>query len=1139
MAVLKRSELLEKLLRQAETLAKENECSTATRDHIIAAAIRYVQSSGADGEPGENDQLKKVVSQALGTGISADALLSHWRGKTVPSMERTLLVLLKNKVADAAEKQSLPTIPADLFLSMLIKESTAALRTLTGGEKPAKPPDVSEPGPDTGYSVHQPGTESRTEAEPVPAQPADIATLVQQTKELQTRLDETVLGQAHAVSSFIAGYFQAELQAMIEKNRERPRGTFLFAGPPGVGKTFLAQEAARELKLPFRRYDMSEYSNANAVDELAGSDKNYKASAEGQLTGFVAKNPRCVILLDEIEKASLDVIHLFLQVLDAGRLRDNHTDHEVSFGDAILIFTTNAGRELYENSDVRNLSTLSRDTILDALGRDLNPKTKEPLFPAAICSRFASGNVVMFNHLEAHILRTLIEKRLAYHSENLHSSAGVSIETDEAISTALLLAEGASADARMVKGRADAFFGGELYELFRNLTSPKIGASPSTVKSIHVGLDVAGMSDEIAALFTPQEPVHALVFSGKTLLSDTDSPDLPVFHYVHTAEDAKAVIKRNPIQMILCDYTDAPTSARMLNREDMLSDNRTFLLETLSAYPDIPILLLEAADNPFSKEEKDSYLHRGVQGFISVSDDRQELVEQLVELVNRALQQNSLTSLARANKLLTYDTYQQLSDDGESARITLFDMRLKTAVKAEDTGNVLSMLSRPDVRFDDVIGADSAKDELRYYCDYIRNPWKYLTQGAPAPKGILLYGPPGTGKTMLAKAFAAEVNAAFIATEGNRFFKGIVGQGAEMVHKLFAAARRYAPSVLFIDEIDAIARSRTGRDTDLAQDSEQILTALFAEMDGFSTNSAKPVIVLGATNYGISASDRLQLDAAMLRRFDRRILIDLPAEKDRKQFLTNEIRQKRGQLFQISDAMIDSLSERSTGMSLAQLTSVVDMALRNSLRKSGQFIDDAMLEEAFETFVSGDKKQWDAETILRTARHEAGHALLSWLGGEKPSYVTIVSRGDHGGYMQHATQEDKFGYTRAELLARIRTALGGRAAELVCYGPEDGVTTGASGDLKTATSLAQRMLCTYGMVPDFGLAVVEDTSQPISKSIRAQVNMILQTELENAVSLLTASRAMLDKLVEELRKRNSLNGKELDDLLTGMEGVDA
>jgi ATP-dependent Clp protease ATP-binding subunit ClpA len=201
---------------------------------------------------------------------------------------------------------------------------------------------------------------------------------------------------------------------------------------------------------------MSEYANANAVDELAGSDKNYKASAEGQLTGFVAKHPRCVILLDEIEKASLDVIHLFLQVLDAGRLRDNHTDQEVSFADAILIFTTNAGRELYENSEVRNLSTLSRDTILDALGRDLNPKTKEPLFPAAMCSRFASGNVVMFNHLEAHILRRLIEKRLAHHAGNLSASTGVSLELDEAVSTALLLAEGASADARMVKAAQQA-----------------------------------------------------------------------------------------------------------------------------------------------------------------------------------------------------------------------------------------------------------------------------------------------------------------------------------------------------------------------------------------------------------------------------------------------------------------------------------------------------------------------------------------------------------------------------------------------------------------------------------------------------------------------------------------------------------
>ncbi len=1123
MADIKRSDLLESILRSAEALAQENQCSAVTRDHILAAALRCVANPAPGTDEQETQRLHQLLSDQLDANVTTDILINFWRGKTVTFSEKTMLALLKNKVASAAESQKKDAITADFFLEALLKDGTPATRQ--AGEAIAAQP--ASPSPAEPSAPAAPAEEAQPA---VPEDPADIGQLALKTKELQQNLQSRVLGQAHAISCFAAGYFQAELQAMIEKDRERPRGTFLFAGPPGVGKTFLAQQAAAELKLPFRRYDMSEYSNANAVDELAGSDANYKASAEGQLTGFVNANPRCVLLLDEIEKASIDVIHLFLQILDAGRLRDNRTDEEVSFRDAILIFTTNAGRGLYENSEVRNLSTLSRDTILDALGKDLNPKTKEPLFPAAICSRFASGNVIMFNHLEAHTLRSLIEKRLNTHFSNLHDATGVTVDMDEAIPTALLLAEGSAADARMVRGRADAFFGGELYELFRNLTSPEIGVAPSAVKQIHVGIDLAGMSDEIATLFTPREPVHALVFASSPLLTDADSPDLPVLHYVRTADEAKKIIKRNPIQMILCDFTDCLTKSHLLNREDVPSESRAFLLEALAVYPDIPVLLLESGENPFSAEEKDSYLHRGAQGFITVSGDKQDLIAQLVALVDRAVQQNSLTALARANKLITFESSQQL--EGDAARITLFDLQLKTAVKSEDTDNVLSMLSRPDVRFDDVIGADSAKDELRYYSDYIRNPWKYLSHGAAAPKGILLYGPPGTGKTMLAKAFAAEVNAAFIATEGNRFFKGVVGQGAEMVHKLFAAARRYAPAVLFIDEIDTIARARTGRDTDLAQDSEQILTAFFAEMDGFATQSAKPVIVLGATNYGVESSDRMSLDPAMLRRFDRRVLIDLPAEKDRQLFLTRQIRQKHKEQFNVSDAAINAISERSTGMSLAQLTSVIDMALRMSLRHSDQPINDALLEEAFETFISGDQKQWDADTILRTARHEAGHALLSWLCGEKPSYVTIVSRGDHGGYMQHASQEDKMGYTRKELLNRIRVALGGRAAELVCYGAENGVTTGASGDLRTATSLAQRMLCTYGMMEPFGLAVVESPSQQLSERIHAQVNRILEEELTNAVHLLASRRHMLDKLVEELRQRNSLNGKDLDQLLS-------
>ena len=1043
--------------------------------------------------------------------------------------EKMILSVQKGKAINAAKAANRTLLTADMYLREILREETDGIKGLhKGHDAPVREKAPAAP-------TVEPAAEKRTqpqaaEQKPAPgAQPASMRGMIEKTRELQQRLQDTVLGQQRAVSVFAMGYFQSELQAAIEKERKRPRATFLFAGPPGVGKTFLAEEAAKLLGLPFQRFDMSEYAGPNAADELSGSDANYKASAEGLLTGFANKNPQCVLLFDEIEKASIDVIHLFLQVMDAGRLRDNRTDREVSFKDAILIFTTNAGKNLYEDGNDQNLSALSREVILDALGKDINPKTKEPFFPAAICSRFASGNVVMFNHLNAHTLHAIVEKQLGRHMDNLREGLGIDVRMDPAVSTAILLAEGASADARTVKSSADSFFGNELYELYRLILSRAGGEEKEEIKRVRFSVDLDGQEEKIKKLFSPSERVHVMCYPSLPL--DDAGEDLPVLHSVGSFAEAKETLDQENIQLLLCDLgsrDDAPQG--YLNREDRSSPGRAFLLELLEKYPSLPVVLVESETTAFSEEEKESYLRRGIRGFLDMEEN--ESKERLRQFTQEILQNNSLSSLARANQLIRFETAQRVTEDGGEAEVILFDLRLEKAIKASDSENIMSLLSTPDQSFDDVYGAEDAKKELRFFVTYMNDPKKFRRQGASAPRGVLLYGPPGTGKTMLAKAFAAESGATFIATEGNQFFKGIVGQGAAMVHRLFATARRYAPSVIFIDEIDAIARTRTGRDTDMSQDSEQILTALFAEMDGFTSDPSKPVFVLGATNYQVEPGARLSLDPAMLRRFDRRILIDLPNLETRKMYLKNQTDKKP--LFKISEEEIDSLGNRSTGMSLAQLASVMDLAIRTAMQDGAETIGDEALEEAFETFNSGEKREWKPEIMLRTARHEAGHALISWLTGEKPAYVTIVSRANYGGYMQRADQEDRMGYTRQELLDRIATALGGRAAEIVCYGSEGGLSTGASGDLRHATNLARQMLCVYGMDDEFGLAVFNPDSEAIVPDVQRRVNAILKEQLARAVRLISDHRDKMDKMVQALQKNNILRAADIDKLLGDM-----
>lgn len=503
-------------------------------------------------------------------------------------------------------------------------------------------------------------------------------------------------------------------------------------------------------------------------------------------------------------------------------------------------------------------------------------------------------------------------------------------------------------------------------------------------------------------------------------------------------------------------------------------------------------------------------------------------VKKVIAKCKIAYQQGNMMKLARENKALSYKTSQTISKNKKTATINLFDFRLSLITDANDSKSILDNVSRPDLHFDDVIGAEDAKQELRYFVEYLKNPVKYMRKGVRSPKGVLLYGPPGTGKTLLAKAMAGESGVTFLRAEGNEFLKRYVGEGAEAVHLLFNAARKYAPSIVFIDEIDAIGKDRGMLGS--GDTTGDVLTAFLTEMDGFNVDTSKPVFVLAATNYGVDSEKGKSLDAALLRRFDRRIFIDLPNKDERKRFL--EMKLSKHHAVKLSQDQLDNLAMRSTGMSLAELESVFEMALRSAIRFETDVIGDAEFEEAFETFNNGEKKEWNPDTIKRTARHEAGHALICWLSGEKPSYLTIVARGDHGGYMQHANTEGKGLYTKSELLGRIRTSLAGRASEIVYYGTEEGISTGASGDLYSATKIAEQMICNYGMDQDVGMSYVDSGTfnGAMNQAVRNKVNLMLDEELGTAIKIIEANKQAIDAIVVALMEKNHLKENEIDDI---------
>lgn len=310
-------------------------------------------------------------------------------------------------------------------------------------------------------------------------------------------------------------------------------------------------------------------------------------------------------------------------------------------------------------------------------------------------------------------------------------------------------------------------------------------------------------------------------------------------------------------------------------------------------------------------------------------------------------------------------------------------------VEADDQKDVLSAEEKTDIHWSDIVVSEDVKSELQYFQSYLKDAKSFLKKGAATPKGILLYGPPGTGKTPLAKVMAAESDVTFLTASADQFISKWVGEGPQAVHRIFSIARKYAPAILFIDEIDAIGRRRT--EEAFHDGRQEILNALLTEMDGFKTSVKKPVLVMGRPPI-LAAITAVQ--AHWIRRWfgglTGSICIDLPDRAGRIQLL--KMLRNKHQILRISDDMLQNLAERSIGMSPALLEGAVNAAIREAIR-SGTEVSDSMMDEAFEKYNHGEEKHWNRADLIKTARHEAGHAVVCNYFGEEPSYLTVAGPG--------------------------------------------------------------------------------------------------------------------------------------------------
>jgi len=460
-------------------------------------------------------------------------------------------------------------------------------------------------------------------------------------------------------------------------------------------------------------------------------------------------------------------------------------------------------------------------------------------------------------------------------------------------------------------------------------------------------------------------------------------------------------------------------------------------------------------------------------------------------------------------------------------------------ILGKGASNLISS-EKPNVKFDDVAGNDEAKEEVKEIVDFLKEPQRYLDLGAKIPKGVLLVGPPGTGKTLLAKAVAGEADVKFFAVSGSSFIEMFVGVGASRVRDLFSQAKKEAPAIIFIDEIDAIGKSRAAGGMMGGNDErEQTLNQLLAEMDGF--DSDVPVIVLAATNRPEV------LDPALLRpgRFDRQVLVDKPDFKGRVEILKVHIKG-----YKLSKEVdLEEIAKLTAGLAGADLANIVNEAALLAGRQNKKEIEQSDFLEAIERAIAGLEKKSrriDEKEKNIVAYHESGHALIAQIteGAKKVKKVSIVPRGMAAlGYTLNTPEENKYLMQKHELIAEIDVLLGGRAAEEVFIGE---ISTGASNDLERATDMIKAMVKMYGMSDVAGLMVLEkmnnqflggglgnqrDYSEKTAEEVDNYIKTLLADRYKDVKFKLNEYREVIEAMVKELHDKEVITGEEVTKLI--------
>jgi len=958
------------------------------------------------------------------------------------------------------------------------------------------------------------------------------------TKSIKKFLLKNIFGQNRAIKSFINGLDNMFTKSNILEEKKGVLACFTFIGPPGVGKSFLAELVSSQLKRPFKRFNMTSYSMPSSYQELIGLPKVFP----GKLSQFVIDNPNAILLFDEIEKADIHTINLFHQILDNGKLYDNYMEKNAIFSKTIIIFTTNAGRTLYDSSSQLKFSN---STILSALEEE-SDRFKAQKFPKSLLSRLNQGYLILFNHLSINELIRIIKSKLEKleHGFKKFLPALKTIDVDERIPYLMLLKGGANTDAREINANIIKIFTETLTKIVSLSKNRDISLNINKINNIIFKTDdfTKNLSDFVISMQNSKILIFTSPAIKEIITQNSKLPKNIDLHFLDSSSLASEKLFKEDFDMILLDpwcgsekskknVNNLNNTANQFKHDTIIESKALFegrkILEIISnRFSEIPLYLLSISNEIFdSHKQIDENLYFNCSQICKIHDIihlevlfEEDSIRNPIETTLESLKfEKFAQNLNKSHKILEFDIVPKIDRElPNEISVFLRNFEEKSAFDTGDIGQIIEDVERPNISFEDVFGVEQAKKELSRIIEWLVNPKKYRLSGIlSSPKGILFSGDPGTGKTLLARALAGESKCSFIQVAATSFVTEYQGSGPSNIRKLFDRARRYSPTILFIDEIDAIGIKRGG--TGFKYGQENALNALLFEMDGFQNSNLNPVIVIGATNLEKS------LDKALIRRFDKTIKFVHPNKEERHNFLKYMI--DKVPKSSINMDTIEEIAKLSIGMTFADLEKIIKDATWESISKN-QNLNNEILQESFDILRIGYKNKIpDEDTLSRIAVHEAGHALLSCLEGLIPLQATIIGRESAGGYVIKDFDEEKIISTKHELESEIRVSLAGRAAELFRYSEEEGLSTGAESDLMNASNLARNMIKKWAMYTDIPVPVYNDDSyysQSELSLISNKISDIIKNEMGKTFKKIEKNKLFLNKIYKDLLKSNVL-----------------